>query len=401
MTQPQKIVGFLDEVTSERIIGWAMSPTKRPIKVKVCLNGKELLTVKAEAYRRDLVEANMHPTGKCGFDINLSQAGMLLPSHGMIQAFAGREQVELFNSPWFFYTEAYLNDVRHEIGQISFTEEAKKVLIIGLPKSGTSILTYRITAVLDQAVLHFEPFQALGLNHVNFHRQITRHPQVVTKSLYYPQYPNQLSLIAPFYNKRICIIRDPRDLLISTFFYSWNQTDNPPEERFETVLEQVEAKEHDPNGVSFYRLLETRPDVKKRVLDSLEKLAEVTQELDQGWFILKYEDFVENKVAQLNQYLGLEIDTAVSVPTALNRVERSKKHGNWRRWFNSEDVALFKPELTPYLAKFGYETAFWDLEETTSLPAAEGSQYIKKIFGYPRRRKYGRIQKWWQSLNLS
>ena len=54
-------------------------------------------------------------------------------------------------------------------------------------------------------------------------------------------------------------------------------------------------------------------------------------------------------------YLGFSINSQVSVPDELRRVERTKTFENWRRWFTEDDVDTLKSDLSPYLHRLGYD----------------------------------------------
>ncbi len=396
MSSKQNIVGFLDDVSPTRIYGWALlEDQETAVTITLKFNDEEVITLPAQVLRHDVADAGLHPTGYCGFDLNLQQAGIKLPPNCKVQVYAGTEQVELVNSPWFYYSDSYLQEIKQETESLEFEEDAKKILVLGMGKSGTSILTYRIADVDANMKVYFEPYTTQCLNHIEFHRKIYRkYDSYITKALYYPQYPQQLALVAGYYNKKICIIRDPRDLLISTFFYSWNKSDNPPREKFPSALKLVLQKEKEPQTVDFTALLALRPEVPASILDSVRNLCALTKNLGDEWHILKYEDFVTNNVVGLNDYLGFPISLEASVPGQLKRVERSKKFDNWRRWFTENDVQQLKPQLDEYLACLRYDPEDWTLAANPTLSPAEGSEYMTKIFAPPPQKGFTKLKDW-------
>ncbi|MEJ2750679.1 MAG: hypothetical protein P8183_22650, partial [Anaerolineae bacterium] len=159
------------------------------------------------------------------------------------------------------------------------------------------------------------------------------------------------------------------------------------EDKFVRALQLVLEKESAPDAIGFYDILATKPEIKAHVMDSIRDIGTIMETVGDDWFVLKYEDFVDGRTTSLNQYLGFSIDEAASVPADLKRVERTKKYGNWRRWFNQKDVVRFQRELNGPLRQLGYDAADWELESLDSLPPAEGSEYMKKVFGYPRPKK--------------
>jgi hypothetical protein len=170
--------------------------------------------------------------------------------------------------------------------------------------------------------------------------------------------------------------------MISEFFYCWYKAHNPDKKLFYKALKMVEQKEKNPSAVPFHEILYLRPEFKEgRYNKWIEKLVEQFKKLPEGWFLLRYEDFIDEKYDDLNAYLGKELKAQSKVPSRLNRVVRTKKYGNWRRWFTEEDVKYFKPIYKEFLDKLGYDGEDWELTPCDTLPAEEGSKYMRKIFG--------------------
>jgi len=108
-----------------------------------------------------------------------------------------------------------------------------KILIYGLPKSGTTKLTYVISKALDPpADIIFEPKSR------EREREIS--PNVLAKCLFgldpglyiTPEKVNDFS----DYDKKIWLARDPRDIAISSFLYQWYRAHNPDEDTFKVAL---------------------------------------------------------------------------------------------------------------------------------------------------------------------
>ena len=255
-------------------------------------------------------------------------------------------------------------------------EDKERILIVGLPKSGTTILTYRVAGAFHKTKIFFEPGKEDGLNNKEIHQEIFNHPRknILSKCLFVPTSEYDIPSISPFYNKKIWIYRDPRDWIISAYFYRWRQF-NP--ENYERILSSIQKKENNPTKVPFHRLLPKKfPD---KVRFNHKKLLEAMETLDDSWLLLKYEDFVDNKIDSLNSYLNVQIDTDIEVDKQYERVTRSKAHSNWRQWFNQEDVAFFSELLNPYLEALNYDINDWGLEIPEQLDSTIGSEYLKKL----------------------
>lgn len=97
------IEGHLDLVDKNTIAGWAVNLSNpiEPITVSVTLNDNLILSVKANDYRQDLFESGKHPTGYCGYTINLQDNDHII-NGSIIRVFAGDSKTELSRSPWIF-----------------------------------------------------------------------------------------------------------------------------------------------------------------------------------------------------------------------------------------------------------------------------------------------------------
>lgn len=252
-----------------------------------------------------------------------------------------------------------------------------RVLIIGLPKSGTTILTYRISAALDNAHIYFEPGKAESLSNETIHKDIfeSRHKSCICKSLFVPIAGHNIEAIEKFYNRKIWIYRDPRDWMISKFMYRWK---NLGDTDIKNHIAKLQSKEQNPSELAFFKI----PNKKfvDRIVYNYEALIDAMNALSDDWLILKYEDFVDNQLSELNAYLGVDIDPSVEVDKKHSRVIRSKTYGNWKLWFNEEDVVYFQERLNPILEKLNYTPLDWEIENPEQINPELGSEYIRKLY---------------------
>lgn len=358
-----KTLGQLVRVNSKKVRGWAFRPgLDQPLSVDLFINNKKLYSSSANQFREGLVINNTHPTGEVGFHFSLEDTQ--LNDGDIITVSSQGETLDIVNNPY------------------EYRSIDKRILVVGLPKSGTSICTYKIKDALPEyCKLHFEPESKLGLNKPHLHFKMTLDPCVVTKNLFIIGEGKKVKLtrIQKFYDKKIWIYRDPRDLLISTFFYRWNFSHKPDKQEFKESLEVIKKKEKKPNDIPFHTAyVRGRPE--KMIERKYEAMFSMFETLNKNWHYLKYEDLVDDTVDNLEQYLGFNINKEANVAVHLKRVERSKTYGSWRKWFTKEDVDLFKPILTPILKKLNYDHKDWDLEKVRSLPSNEGSIYMSKLF---------------------
>jgi len=368
----EAIKGNLDKVRNHQVSGWAYDSSNKGVAIDVALyiNERLIKTSKTELLRPKLLSEGRHPTGICGFRFDLKGIG----KNAKIQIKAGQSQVEITNSPAFAIENSKLQE---------------QVLIVGLNKSGTSILTYRIAQSLGTENIFFEPEGLRALCDVGIHTEFFNHSSFVTKALFYPRRSdNDLDNIATLYSKRIWIIRDVRDVLISAFFYLWNQSHDQPLSLFEVALEKVRRKEKEPQNHSFFDIASSVYNIEEFCNATFGALAETVKHLDSSWHVIKYEDLVDNKIAGLNSYLGFpvrEVEQDNRSTNVLKRVGRTKAYGNWRKWFNREDLQIFQPIFNPILRKLGYDETDWDLRPEHKLSGEDGSEYMVKIYGYQGR----------------
>ena len=362
-----KFKGHLDLVSNQVVRGWVMSTiSDDPIMVDLYIDGKKLMSGLANKPRPRLKEKGLHTTGLCGFIFTLNEKVRLKAISTIEIKVAGDTTAKIGNSPWLF---------NPNLGQ----ENGLKILVVGLAKSGTSILTYRIADGMGEHKLFFEPKANMGLVDVDIHKQITANPRMLSKSLFYPNVKNNLNNIGRLYDKKIWIVRDPRDHLISTFFYRWRHTGQYKKETFDACLELVKKKEAKPGSVSFMKILNTAQYDVAHFSKQYAKVAQVLSKVKLNWFVLSYEDFVDNKVEHLNTYLGIKVNTEAGVDPSLKRVERSKAYGNWRSWFTQDDVKALKPILNSKLKALGYDESDWNLDKKPKLSSKQGSEYMIKL----------------------
>jgi hypothetical protein len=274
-----------------------------------------------------------------------------------------------------------------------------KVLILGLAKSGTTALAYKIHKALGpDAELNFEPGKTTGAEDLSLHEKITGSSQsLVTKNLIFPTTETRWDDIfanSERYDRAIWIVRDPRDIIISNFFYHWFQGHKTTEEKFRTALQRTRRKEADPGGTPFIDLVAGTMTENREQLGAWQRswygiLADAAPGIRRHMHVLRYEDFVDAHFDALNSYLGLDLWGATEVPDEHQRVVRTRAYDNWRRWFTDEDVAFFKPILSQFLHTMGYDKDDWGLTQVENLPAEEGSRYMEKLYNSRPRARPG------------
>ena len=270
------------------------------------------------------------------------------------------------------------------------TVESRKILIAGLGKSGTTILTARISKSWKANHIFLEPEGVQAQSNKVLHQKIcSRRGRVICKILIYPERADCLTDIQQKYDQIIWMVRDPRDQMISSFLYAWYAAHGLQASRFEAAVDLVKMKEESPGKISFKSCMETCFNLNtffqryQFLLDQIEK-ATTSQNLSPRCLIVKYEDLIDGNMDALNAFLGFEVDMQIPVYKMAEQVNRTKTYGNWRSWFTEEDVAWMKPHLIPFLKRMNYDATDWKLENRHRLERRYGSEYMTRMYHYKR-----------------
>ena len=247
-----------------------------------------------------------------------------------------------------------------------------KILIIGLARSGTTALFYKIKEALPGSVGLFEPGKF---------KDKYKNKDVVAKILFNDYLDKNFTDFSNF-DKKILITRDLRDMIVSLFIYFVHLDFWYGSKKFRKVLRLLKEKEKDPASISLISMInEVRrlggfntniEKIKKEIVFSM-KFADKHPE----FFLVRYEDMVDGKLGALEKYLGFKLDEGKRMEKEYSYLIRSKKYGGWRNWFTEEDVKFFKPLFNPYLKKYGYDMS-WKLNKAQKIKSSECSEYFIK-----------------------
>ncbi|MBN2530220.1 MAG: sulfotransferase family 2 domain-containing protein [Deltaproteobacteria bacterium] len=256
-----------------------------------------------------------------------------------------------------------------------------KIFIAGISKTGTTGLMYLIrNSMKDSPLEIFEPKvcppDALATDN-----------DVLAKALISPLLDSDSFST---FDKKITIIRDPRDRLVSVLLYSqFHAPYSREKKKVAKVMDVLRHKESDPASVSIQEIMNRMvvanedPEV---TLDVFQKrltapVIWVTKYLKKmtGTLIYKYEDFVTEQYQSLEQYLGFPLTGEAVVPDNLKRVSRTNRSGNWRSWFTEEDVRVYKPIFSDWLKAYGYDPDDWELDTKPSIEQEHCSGYFAKL----------------------
>lgn len=274
------------------------------------------------------------------------------------------------------------------------TTKPLKILIAGMPKSGTTALFFKIGASIPGAYLPlFEPldgqavYRRTDLANVNLD-EVT----LLAKILCTPHHLSQHNLCRlpdvdygsfKHYGRKIFLIRDPRDNLISLMLYMIVNTSRLIEpERAQQFVALLEKKEASPRAVSVVDILKEMSTLNECDFVKLfaDWLSNSIQFIDDhpGYELFRYEHLVENKFEALEVLLGFPLQGAGVLPAQLGRVARTKSQGDWKNWFTPTDVDFFRPQHDVYLQHYKYPLD-WEIGQQANVSQQFGSAYVRRI----------------------
>lgn len=251
-----------------------------------------------------------------------------------------------------------------------------RVLIVGEGKSGTTALLRSVSSALGDPEEVFEPVQMVEGD--------LAPSSLVVKKLLLNWKPNENNLIERF-DKRIFIVRDPRDRLVSHLLYdAYNRAHALDQTQRERWLKALGRKTRNPAGTTFVKLINTwwrltRSDLMSHYVRSLDRSTKFDRLVGDKFITLSYEDYVDGNFDAVNEYLGVDLAPGVVYDNEA-RVSRSNTHGEWRRWFTDIDVEVFRPMTHSWQRIHGYDHRDWTLAEPAPLDPATTVDYVSSLF---------------------
>lgn len=208
-----------------------------------------------------------------------------------------------------------------------------RVLILCEGKTGSTALLEGIATALSIENKAMEPGD---LSAVLFDGQ------VVVKKLIENTVDTEMSLLTHF-DRRIFLIRDPRDSLISRLLYMpYKQVGFDDDNVLSSYLELIRDKIDNPNAISLRAIITSfngivGTDILRIVRRLNKRSIELFNRVSSQFFLFRYEDFVSENRGALENYIGANIPSDIKVEKNFARVERSKAAGEWRHWMTAED----------------------------------------------------------------
>ena len=273
-----------------------------------------------------------------------------------------------------------------------------RVLVVGMPKSGTTLVYARLAAArgLDPdrpgPTAFFEP------------QPKTNWPEGSTaKALLVDPVGGVGSRVAePFsgwngeqtleqgrrFDLPILLLRDPRDRWLSAFFYRWLYVHRPEPADFRRALRLTQHKELFPSDLSFSDLACPRGMAKEQWVQDLARRVDRLRQLEaearqNGWAVVRYEDFRRGDFSALEGRIPADWNLTPTGSQSANfsHIKRTQGAENWRRWWLPQDEALLRPVWQEALEAWGYEQGGpWEFSPSPVLLPSEGSRYMAGLY---------------------
>ncbi|HHH39528.1 MAG TPA: hypothetical protein ENK50_08135 [Sedimenticola sp.] len=261
-----------------------------------------------------------------------------------------------------------------------------KILILGLGKSGTTALVYKIAAGRPgcRAFSGGRPGKHIG----DYPDAVYKHTYSARKGKDFELYREHLR--HEHYDRKIWMARDPRDAAVSRMLYRWHRGIFGHRQQYQAHLERVLRKERTPRALSFAEVCRysghdgfPRP-VEAVVEGERERYREMVEfvgGLGPDWHLFTFEQMGARDFDGLNAYLGFRVGEETEIPpsTGKAKVIRKKATGDWRHWFTEEDVALFGDVYRPYMELIGYDTGDWRLAADPVIEPRFSSGYMQSL----------------------
>ncbi|MGQ7792089.1 hypothetical protein ACUN0C_06755 [Faunimonas sp. B44] len=268
------------------------------------------------------------------------------------------------------------------------------VLVLGLARTGTTVISETIARAIGADRYVSEPRTIETFQD----RRLLKAKRAVVKVLFehWSDRPNLRRGVvadecAVKFDRRIFVVRDPRDELISRLhFFILSHIDNAGYDPgvCDRWLDLLRRKEEAPGSVSVLDLVRAR-----EAIFGKGAIAHVGKNRALGRFIagtahsnyvLRYEDFIAGDRAELGAYLGCG-PIELADETRFAHRKRTGAAENWKRYFTAEDVKHFRPRYGPVMEPLGYHD--WALEPVDRLDPAVGSGYVEELVTLARARK--------------
>ncbi len=270
----------------------------------------------------------------------------------------------------------------------------ENILVIGLGKTGTTVISKTICNSLPKAEYILEP-KEIPLFEAPLHEN--REIPAVVKMLFdhWIAKPRMRNAIVHNearlkFGKRISITRDPRDELISRLYYVikpyfdskveyFKQNPQEKETAIEKWIQIFQEKETNPGKTSIVSMNQKLQDAfgvnllkDHRLNTQYSNFLSNTTVL----FNVKYEDFINGNRLELENYLGFDLSENKDMGN-LEYTKRSEGVNNWKKYFTETDVVFFKKFFSDLGGMYALDD--WELNTDKRIDSKHGSKYQRGL----------------------
>jgi len=264
----------------------------------------------------------------------------------------------------------------------------RRELIVGWPKSGTTALFFKVADSLPAGSVQkaFEPKSAAEIVEATDKQFLVT--KVLITAIGFERFPD-----FAHYDRKIWIMRDPRDFLISRVLYG-SYVLGGDDRIARGVLDCIRRKSVNPASVSLVDMLSELSTFDRELFSAatpesmarrLRTTVEFLREHRPGLFLFRYEDMIDGQWTALEDYLGRSVRRERQVPARWAHVARSRSYGDWRHWFTASDVDAYRDAIDPFLEFGGYERD-WKVSECQEIADEHAVGYVRAIMNKERAR---------------
>ena len=259
-----------------------------------------------------------------------------------------------------------------------------KILLLGASKTGTTAITYAIHESLPDHEVIFEPASLKQISDNN--------PNFIAKYLNVRDWQG-IKKYKEKFDRHILIVRHPLDRLISLLLYTpYNTIGFSSDVVALKYLELLKKKTNQPNFQSVLEVVDYLNQINggniingfKRQYQEMIKLA--SSDLD--FFVLKYEDFIDGNLKDLDEYLGIEMSQAeVEVPSEYQRVNRTKGYDDWKNWLTLSDLNQLSADFAEICHTLQYDLSLSE-DYSRVIEPQKSYQYTQSVVNEYRRKHF-------------
>ena len=124
-------------------------------------------------------------------------------------------------------------------------------------------------------------------------------------------------------------------------------------------IELLKKKTDQPDSVSvlsIVKLLNKITGIKliKQSVSRYEQILMLSRQKNHDFFLMRYEDFIDQNTQTMAKYLGIKLSQEVVVDSKYKRVSRTKKHSDWKNWFTLNDLNSVSKKFGDFNTEFNY-----------------------------------------------